>query len=207
MSFATRLLLANPGAQVTSALTGSLTTPGAKSAFVPEIPGAYDALGAVTVGAGGVSTISFTGIPQTGYNHLQMRLILKTTGGSNSDGGVVYRFNGDSSSSYVGHTIRGSGSSVTSYGGTGTAAGMGFATGSNSNNTNTFATFIIDIFDYANLTKSKTTRSLDGYELPGVEGSVFLTGNAWLNYDGINSITFSGATFVEHSRIALYGVK
>lgn len=37
MSLATRLLSANPGAQVTTALTGSLTTPGAKGAFI-DIP-------------------------------------------------------------------------------------------------------------------------------------------------------------------------
>jgi hypothetical protein len=209
VSFATRLLLANPGAQVSSALSGSLTTPGAKREFLPSIVGAYDALSTVIVPSGGLSTITFAGIPQTGYSHLQLRCLIKTTSNSNSDGNPYYRFNDDSGGNYSGHDLRGAGSgSPTSSAGTNQSyCGMGFSTGSNSNNTNTFATFIIDILDYNNTTKFKTTRHLEGYELNGVEGSVFMRSNNWRSLNSINKISFVNATFVENSSFALYGVK
>ena len=51
MSLATRLLLANPGAQVSAVLTGSLTTPGAKGVFDQAV--AVDFLVIAGGGAGG----------------------------------------------------------------------------------------------------------------------------------------------------------
>jgi hypothetical protein len=174
--------------------------------LAPALTGSFDALGTITVPSGGLSSVTFQGIPQN-YSHLQLRCLIKTTTNSNSDGGVYYRFNNDSSSSYSGHTLRGDGSAVSSYGGTGTAAGIGFTTGTNSNNTNTFATYTIDILDYNNLSKFKTTRGLEGYELNGVEGSAFLVSNNYRSFNAINRITFEGATFAQNSRFALYGVK
>ena len=54
--------------------------------------GAYDALATVTVGSGGVSSITFAGIP-TGYKHLQIRQIAKST---NTGGYILLRPNNDS---------------------------------------------------------------------------------------------------------------
>ena len=66
MSLATRLLGANPGVQVSSALSGSLTTPGAKGAFVT---GSFEGIASYTVSGSAVSSYTFTSIPQT-YKHL-----------------------------------------------------------------------------------------------------------------------------------------
>jgi len=170
---------------------------------------AYDALSTVIVPSGGLSSITFAGIPAIGYNHLQLRVMLKTTTNSNSDGGVFYRFNDDSSSNYSNHDIRAAGGgSVSVYGaGNSTACGMGFATGTNGNNTNLFTAYVIDILDYANLNIYKTTRSLEGYIVPGQEGSFWIRSNNWRSFDAINKITFAGSTFAENSQLSLYGVK
>jgi hypothetical protein len=102
VSFATRLLSANPGAQVSSALSGSLTTPGAKGAFVPLNLGSYDALGTVTVGVGGLSSITFSGIPQNGYSHFILdytntsrNKTVRAIGGFDNNGtGAMYVYSG-----------------------------------------------------------------------------------------------------------------
>ena len=186
---------------------------GAGFAAVTTVPfalvGSFDALGTVTVGSGGLASVTFSNIPQSVYSHLQIRCLIKTTSNSNSDGNPYFRFNDDSGSNYSGHDIRGSGSGTpTASAGTSQSyCGIGFSTGSNGNNTNTFAAFIIDILDYNNATKFKTTRHLEGYDLNGVEGSSYLRSNNWRSLNSINKISFVNATFVENSRFALYGVK
>jgi hypothetical protein len=170
--------------------------------------GAFDALATVIVPSGGLSSISFAGIPQFGYSHLQLRMILKTTTNSNSDGNLIYRFNDDSSANYSAHALTGNGSSAVSDAGANiTACSIGFATGSNANNTNTFSGYVIDILNYANPNTYKTTRSQEGYVLPGFEGSSWARSNNWRSFAAINKITFSGGTFVENAQVSLYGVK
>ena len=188
-------------------LTGVIAS-GISGNLAPSITGSFDALGSVTVPSGGLSSVTFQGIPQN-YSHLQVRCLIKTTTNSNSDGGVYYQFNNDSSSLYSSHTIRGAGNSAaaTSYGGVGGAAGFGFTTGSNGNNTDTFASYVIDIVDYTNPNIFKSTKSIEGYNLNGVEGSVFFTSNNYRSTNAINRITFTGATFAQNTRFSLYGVK
>ena len=108
--------------------------------------GAFDALATVIVPSGGLSSVTFAGIPQVGYSHLQLRMILKTTTNSNSDGNIFYRFNDDSGANYSQHAMTGDGSSATSGAGANAVqCGIGFATGSNANNTDTFSGYVIDI--------------------------------------------------------------
>ena len=53
--------------------------------------------------------------------------------------------------------------------------------------TSTFGTFIIDILDYANTNKYKTTRALAGYDGNGSGGPSLDSGN-WRNTNAITSI-------------------
>ncbi len=226
MSFATRLLSANPGAQVSSALSGSLTTPGAKSAFVPLNLGSYDALGTVTVLSGGVADITFAGIPQTGYSHLQLRCHLqdnRTTYGIDQLRVQVGNGTIDTgSTSYAYHYFRGDGT---------TADAAGFPTSSGDNaswqingavGTAVSATYwggiIIDILSYASVTKNKTMKSFSGNDLAGtgpssVPGRVVLGSGVWLGADALKSITTiklmpeNGTLFSQNSQVSLYGVK
>ena len=208
MSFATRLLSANPGAQVSSALSGALTTPGAKSSFLPSIRGAFDALSTVTVPSGGLSIITFAGIPTTGYSHLQVRAIVRDTGSSYGYN-VRLRFNGDSGSNYTRHNLEGNGSSASSSGSSSAETSIPIAlTTGGTNTTGNFASFICDVLDYANTNKNKTARCLAGYDDNG-SGYINLRSGSYMQTTAITSMTLesTGTLFAQYSQFALYGAK
>jgi hypothetical protein len=170
--------------------------------------GAYDALATVTVPSGGLSTITFAGIP-TGYKHLQLRHIAKDTSTSTGASGIVIRFNGDSSGSYAYHYLNGTGSSATTTAGTGaTFCNINYANVLSGSNTSTFAAGITDILDYANTSKNKVTRTLAGVDLNG-SGGLAVSSNLWLKTEAIFSVTILpfSTSFAENSQFALYGVK
>ena len=207
MSFATRLLSANPGAQVSSALSGALTTPGAKGSFLSPITGAFDALGTVTVPSGGLSSITFAGIPTTGYSHLQVRGIYRYTTALDI---LAMQLNDDTAANYSSHKVYGSGSSA-SAGGSASVSNMDL--GYMMNSSTGYGTAVIDLLDYTNTTKAKTVRALSGTDLNG-SGYINFNSSAWYKntssvYPAINSIKIypTGGTFAEYSQFALYGVK
>jgi hypothetical protein len=76
-----------------------------------------------------------------------------------------------------------------------------------------FSVSIIDILDYANISKNKTNRVLTGIDKNG-SGSIQLTSGAWFNTAAITSITITPQsnttptnTLEQYSSFALYGVK
>lgn len=152
--------------------------------------GAYDALATTTVGSGGVSSVTFAGIPQ-GYKHLQVRV-------SNTNGGTI-RFNGDTTTSnYRYHVIFGDGS--TAGGGTGASAAYFPVSGSTSRTAE-----IMDILDYSSLSKYKTLKIIGGWDNNGT-GEAYLASNLWMKTEAITSMTMTG-TFPQYASFALYGVK
>lgn len=166
MSLATRLLNANPGAQVSTALTGALTTPGAKGAFDF---GAYESISTVTVGAGGSSSISFTSIPAT-YSHLQLRCFMRTNlAATTLDSYMVV----NAIASYEFHYVYGNGATPAAGSGGSAKALTGRATGSTAT-ASTFGVSIIDILDYANTNKNKVIRVLNADDNNG-NGNVFFS--------------------------------
>ena len=215
MSFATRLLLANPGAQVSSALAGSLTTPGAKGAARPEIVGAFDALSTVVVPSGGLSSVTFSGFPQTGYTNLQIRYMVKSTRTSSVPlDELNLRMNGDSNGNYAQHCLFGNGSAANANSLTGQnniELGSGFI-GDNETGSQ-FGVGVVDILDYASSSKTKVVRMLGGVDMNGVVlsygGRVGLGSGLWNNTSPITSLTFyaENGNLVQYSSFALYGVK
>jgi hypothetical protein len=208
VSFATRLLFANPGAQVSSALSGALTTPGAKGAASPDIASAYDALATIIAPSGGLSTVSFTGIPQTGYSHLQLRVFARNnTGGGTAHDTAQIRMNNDSGSNYNHHVFYGS-SSVGSYAWGAGTGGYAWEVAQSASRANTFAINIIDIIDYAATNKAKVWRSLTGLDMNDTGGNFSFISGVWLNNSAINRIDFIlPQTAAENTQFALYGVK
>ena len=165
--------------------------------------GAYDSIATTTVGAGGTSSITFSSIPST-YTHLQLRGIVR--GGS--EVGVIAAFNG---SGGQGHILYGRGT-TSSAGSFQETAGIPIGVTPNSgNNAADFGSFVADILDYANTSKYKTTRSLAGIEITGSGNSyVFFQSGLWQSTNAISSIVLTlngGASFAQHSQIALYGIK
>jgi hypothetical protein len=174
----------------------------------PFIPNDYESIATVTVGSGGASSIDFTSIPST-YQHLQIRILARGAAATNFISAGI-RFNSDTGSNYAIHQLLGSGSAASS--------------GSDINITSIYRTFIpaanqtsgrfgagvVDILDYANTNKNKTTRTLTGFDLNG-SGYIILRSGLWRSTSAVSSITLFDADnaggFAEYSSFALYGIK
>ena len=173
----------------------------------PAPPSSYESIATVSVGSGGAADIEFTSIPGT-YTHLQIRQISRT----NRAVGLTYlkmQFNGAAGTAYSYHALIGDGSTagadvttndahISLLRSTGTSATSGI-----------FGAMVIDILDYADVNKYKTTRTVGGADLNGSGEIVFQSG-LWRNSNAITSIKFTDATgsnFVQYTQFALYGIK
>ena len=169
----------------------------------PASTNSYESIATVTVGAGGSSSITFSSIPST-YQHLQIRATYQDTSASGVQS-QFFRFNGDSATNYDWHYIFGDGSSPTVNASNNATSIFGgqVITPNNSN----FATSIIDILDYKDTNKYKTTRGLYGNDQNG-SGRILFVSGLWRSASAINSIVFTtGANFAQYSSFALYGIK
>jgi len=177
-------------------------------------PSSYESIASVTVGSGGSAYVEFSSIPST-YTHLQIRILSRTTQNNVNGESILLRFNGDTGSNYSDHTLRtyfGVGSGLDASAQT----NQGFinigASVSNSLMSNLYAATIIDILDYGNTNKYKTTRTLNGYDFNGATtGYSYLqyTSGNWRNTNAINTIRLTPdvSNFSQYSSIALYGIK
>jgi hypothetical protein len=162
--------------------------------------GDFESIATITAGSA-VPSIEFTSIPQT-YTHLQIRGIARN---STSTSNVRMQFNSDTAANYSWHELYGDGSST----GVGAGTSVSFIyLGSQIATADSFSPQIIDILDYANTNKYKTTRNLNGYENNSAGLSGFNSGN-WRSNSAITSIKIYPAAnnFTQYSTFALYGVK
>lgn len=178
-----------------------------RSAAGPE--GAYDALATVTLSAT-TASITFAGIP-SGYKHLQIRFMGRSTDTGGDRIGQKIQFNSDTSSSYARHQLFGDGSSAAATATSSTtyiASGLSELTAANAP-ANTFGVGIIDILDYANTSKYKTVRALTGQDQNSTSGRIFLASGLWQSTSAITSIVLAPETgnYVQYTSIALYGIK
>jgi hypothetical protein len=177
--------------------------------------GAYESIATVSVGSGGASAISFTGI-SSDYKHLQIRgLARQNIGGGTTKSPILVAFNSDSGTNYTYHRLIGNGTSVSAGGeGTGSfgACFINDATVGSAVASGIFAASIIDIHDYSSTTKNKTVRTIAGVD--GNTGStsfgLTLMSNLWTSTSAITSITitdYSSRNFAQYTTFALYGIK
>lgn len=166
--------------------------------------GAYDALATITVPSGGAASVTFAGIP-TGYKHLQIRTTSADTTSTGNFNIQVGNGSVDTGANYSWHYLVGTGSGTPTAGnGTSTSNSL---IGQNPVSTTNFGASIIDILDYASISKNKTFRSLSGWDGNG-SGAMFIWSGAWFNTSAINVIKINAAvTFAQNSQFALYGVK
>jgi hypothetical protein len=185
-----------------SAASNSITT--------PALPVGFNSIATFTVGAGGSSFIEFTNIPQ-GYKHLQIRAILRSTRSANSDGPVFRLGNGsvDTGANYALHFLKTDGDAATSVG-VSSISNLGLGDFPAANRTSgIFGAFVLDILDYQNTNKYKTTRALNGYDSNGA-GDLRLISGLWQSTAAVNTIRFFpeiGPNFAQHSTFALYGIQ
>ena len=187
---------------IASAISGRLTPP-------PEFQGDFWAIASTTVPSGGVSSITFAGVPSD-FTHLQVRAILRSTTGA-GDGTITMRLNGDTGSNYSWHRLYGYGSGTggTDSSTSATAMAVGQSMGATPS-LQSFPSMITDILDYSSTSKNKTVRSLAGTDMNGdASGAIFFNSGAWYNTSAVNSITLitNQTAFAEFSTFALYGVR
>lgn len=153
------------------------------------------------------ASVTFSSIPAT-YSHLQIRALGRTDRAV-SMSGLGMRFNGDTATNYSDHNVTGDGATATAgadvsasyiflarYPGASATASM-------------FGVGVIDILDYANTNKYKTTRNLSGTDLNG-SGQVHLQSGNWRSTSAITSIQLYpdiSGNLVQYSSFALYGIK
>ena len=163
------------------------------------------------VGAGGTNSITFSDIPQT-YKHLQLRNIARGSGAGTGVDGYTYRFNGDSNiPNGIWHRTWGNGSSVNSQAITTTLLQVSGGVVDGGATSNIFGAGIMDILDYTNINKFKTTRAFAGGDLnttSGNTGQMWVVSGLWMSRDPITSITISySSNLAQYTRFSLYGIK
>ena len=206
MTLTSRLLGANPSIQVSTLLSGSLTTPSAKSAFVPN---SYESISTVSV-TSNTASVTFSSIPAT-YTHLQIRGINRLSTAGTDTLSTIMQFNSDTGSNYTtSHVLYGTGASASAgASGTSQTSMVMVNTPKDGNTASAFGIFVCDILDYANTNKYKTIRCLGGYDGNDTNGIVTFRSSAWMNTNAVTSITLapSNDNFVQYSHFALYGIK
>lgn len=170
------------------------------------MPGSYESIATVDVGAGGSSTITFSSIPST-YTHLQIRILARGSA-ANVYGSIGLRFNSDTAANYSDHILGGDGASASAQADvSSTSVNSAIITGGNAT-ASIFGVGIIDILDYANTNKYKTTRNLGANDQNG-GGILRFASGSWRSTTAVTSITLTenlGSNFAQYSSFALYGV-
>lgn len=167
----------------------------------------YESIATVTVGSGGAANVEFTSIPGT-FTHLQIRGITRGTR-ANINTNVYFGFNSDTTTgNYYGHYLGGDGSAASAGAKIGSSTNALILSVADTSTASVFSGFVIDILDYANTNKYKTSRSLNGYDTNG-DGRIFLQSGLWMSTSAITSIQITDplGNFKQYSQFALYGIK
>jgi len=138
------------------------------------------------------------------YTHLQIRGIAQGASG----GSALATFNSDTGANYSNHHLQGDGATATAQGSASTTSINICRNGGISTTADIFSGFVIDILDYANTNKYKTTRALNGHDLNGSGKINFESGN-WRSSSAISTVrlTQNGSGFTQYTSFSLYGVK
>lgn len=156
------------------------------------------------------SSVTFSSIPQD-YKHLQIRVAAKSTNASTGFHPIYGRFNGVSSGVYTSHTLRGTGSSVSS-GVTTTSAtqinDLMHVPQTYFEGDYHFGVAVMDILDYSNTSKNTTLRSLAGVSAAN-NYRVQLASGLYMQTTAVTSFQLFplSGNFAANSRFSLYGVK
>lgn len=165
----------------------------------------YVKIASIAVGAGGASSVTFSGIPQTGYTDLLVKVSARSTGALTRDQ-LNIQFNGSSANRFqiftygIPTVINGSGSDTNFVGGY-------FSGGSSTSSA--FGNQEIYIPGYTSSTSK--SYSADGVsETVAADAGLMFVAGLWSNTSAITSITFtanSSGNFVQYSNFYLYGIK
>ena len=172
----------------------------------PIPPSSFESIATETVGSGGTASITFSSIAAD-WTHLQVRALSRHTG-SGVPNTTRVQLNGDTATNYSSHLLGGSGSAAFATAASTIPLFNAGAVAGSAASANVFGAFIMDILDYKNVSKYKTSRSLSGIDNNG-SGEVGLVSGLWQNTAAVTSITIfaQSGDLAEYSTFALYGVK
>jgi hypothetical protein len=163
-------------------------------------------IAAVTVGAGGASSIDFTSIPQTGYTDLKIVVSARGNNGSDSFTPLSITFNG-TTTGYSERLVYGNGENALSATQSASAFTYAWMNGPNS----TASTFNNAEMYIPNYTSSnQKSGSIDSvHETNATTAIASLDAAFWANTAAITSIGIapSAGSFVANSTFYLYGIK
>ena len=191
---------------ITRAKTSSIAQgPATKRTLLADNPvilgGSYESIATITPYTT-TTTVTFSSIPSN-YTHLQIRA---TAASSTSAANMTIRFNGDTAANYSSHYISANGTAVVSGGQGGGTYILGPVV---TNTASSYTGIIMDILDWNNTNKYKTTRIISGADLNGSSNWLDFESGSWRSTGAITTITFTvgGTTFAANSHWALYGIK
>jgi hypothetical protein len=195
-------------------ILGVIASSIAKNTFSPT--GSFDAIATYTVPAGGVTSVTFAGLPTNGqYSHLQIRWVGRVTAATTDENLQIQVGNSsiDTGANYSQHVYYGFGATTASGASFGnantTGVSVGRLTGANST-ANIYGAGILDILDYSSSLKNKTFRSVAGAD-QNSSGVAWVAGGAWYNTSPITTIKFNqlfGSGNIEaNSQFTIYGIR
>lgn len=156
--------------------------------------------------SGSQATISFTSIPSK-YTHLQVRGHIRTDRAANAQDLFKMQFNSDTTeTNYRYQYITGDGSTNTVV--TNPTSAIGIASSATAT-AQIFAPFVVDILDYKNTNKNKTSYCISGTDQNG-SGQIQHYVHLWKDNSAITTITFLpnlGSNLVQYTKISLYGLR
>lgn len=159
--------------------------------------------------SGNSTAVTFSGISGS-YKHLQLRYTVRNNSADTTANMLLVQFNSDTTNTnYKSHRLFGSGSSVSSDESSSAWQGIGFSYATAGSSTaSAFTANIMDILDYSQTTKNKTTRLFAGFHVTDYK-QLSLDSGLWMNTAAITSITikpYGAESMVSGSRFSLYGV-
>ena len=166
----------------------------------------YVLLEKITVGAAGAASVTFSGIPQTGYTDLVLKASVRNT----DTGGSIMRlqFNGDTAANYSVKALTVNGATAASYNAASQSYVTYMAANCVSETANTFGNAEIYIPNYTS--SNQKSISVDSIsENNATTAYVFMDAGLWTGTSAITSITLlnPGSTaFTQYSTFYLYGV-
>ena len=166
----------------------------------------YTLLEKITVGAAGASSVTFSGIPQTGYTDLVVKMSGRNTANS---GGVLVTFNNDTASNYSYRRLYGDGSAATSDSGT-SQANITIVAGvvASTQTASTFSNCEIYVPNYTGST-AKSVSSDSVNENNATSSFASFNAGLWSGTSAITTITLTAGgsgNLVQYSTFYLYGV-
>jgi len=168
------------------------------------MPTNYILLEKIVVGAAGASSVTFSGIPQTGYTDL--KIVASTRGDRSATNAEFFvKFN-TSSANFTYKLLQGNSSTAGTYSGSTGLAGVSDAA---TNTANTFANSEIYIPNYTSANyKSFSIESLEE-ENSAATTYMYMIGGLWSNTAAITTIELypeSSTNWSQYSTFYLYGV-